>query len=156
MKELDDLYPSVFKMIRARAKLVSSVRFDRKVHINVTRKLRSELERFFKKCQDSSSVSTSDFPPLHVKSREKIYYKDKKGRNHANILEMIRNDRAIIPLSKVKRLTRYFVQVPVEFDVYPIVQAFVEEQVYKQVLMLIKHVGKLKRKTIRSIHVLEI
>lgn len=161
MKELDDLYPSVFKMIRAKAKTIQPIRFDKKVHINIVRRLKSILEKLFKSCRNQSNVSSSLFPVITPRLRDKIFYKDKKGRNHADILEMIRNDRAIIPMSKIKRITLFYVNyyignAPIDSDVYPIIQAFIENQVYDYVHLLLKHVKKKKRKMVKSVHVLEI
>lgn len=161
MKIIEELYPSVFKMIRAKAKLVSKVRFEKQVHVSITRKIKNELEKLFKICEGRTKISSDLFPLLEEKKRTKIFFKDKKGKNHADIINMIKEDRAIIPWNKIKKITKCFSsfyagKVPISTKVYPIVQTFIENRIYEYTLALLKILGDKKKKIVKTIYVHEI
>jgi len=165
MVDLTELYPSVFRMIRAEAKAFGKqIRFQKEVHIRICQKIQNAIESFIRNALKSSKgkLLPTHFQNQKVKDRTKIYQTRKNGKKYADLVEMIRQDKAVLALKKMERLTKAMVEFiqskpyPIEKNVYLIVQNFVEEKIIDKTMKLIDLIESKNKRLIPNTLVLEI
>ena len=154
------LYPSVFKMIRGKAKsLNKKVRFQKEVHILLCNKIQNQVEHFLFEAYKKSKgkLDTQHFEIKNQKEKTKIYKTRRNGKRYADIIEMIRQDRAIIPISKIEKVTKqmvtFFHSKPylISKKIYPIIQCKLEEIIFSCTKVLLDLMER-KNKTIIKNH----
>lgn len=137
------LYTSTLRLMKAKSKLISKVRFQKDTHIALTRRLIKDLKKM---------LASPDLVKNYKPRLKKKIHTEKGDKKVLDLMQMIKSESLIIPLTKSIKVSRLVLDKKrMSKNVYYIVQTMIEDIVYDYTIKLVNLVLAKGKKTIKRI-----